>query len=86
MKVMSIKHVCKINAKGMTALVGTLECDLRSGDEITIVTRTESRQAKVWCLETFVKTHESAKAGEEMAVMVRGIINLDVQEGDTVEK
>lgn len=82
MKIMDIQRMIRISGKG-TAMMGKLECDIKIGDRLKIYHQNFCQEKHVHegrdyfliviALTTFFKCIDSAKTGEEIGILIRGV-------------
>lgn len=76
---MTVRRVVRF--KG-TILIGQLKCDIKVNDTIKV----GNHPARIFAIETSTKLHESAKAGEEVALMICNISKVPVEAGWEITK
>ncbi len=79
---MTVEDIFMIRGRGIV-VVGSIKSGvLKVGDKITVKGQTGEKEATVTGLEMFGKKAKEAKAGEKIGVLLDGITQDEIQQGD----
>ncbi len=81
---MNVDHTLTIPGRGVVA-TGTIEAGkVKVGDNVEILGLQAGKRAVVSSIETFRKSMDHAEAGDNVGVLLRGLVQKDVRRGQCV--
>lgn len=79
---MTVEDIFMIQGRGMVVVGSIKNGTLKVGDLVTVKRQAGDKEARVTGIEMFAKKAKEAKAGESVGVLLEGITQDEIQQGD----